>query len=164
MFSEFFLKIELLNSSYERFFCCFILQFLFFFPVGVQVRVSFDTNYGLFRQCVDTKGVTACVSHPDNFVSDKWRATQAFMILSVLVSIGAVVCGIIHMVSEKMQAKIISLVLMIAFAFALVGLAIFTANKEDKFEGLDYGWAYGLGWVGALASLIVGIVVLAVFR
>ena len=96
--------------------------------------------------------------------TDKFRAVQAFMILSVLTSIAAVVIGIIHMVSDKIPAKLISLLMVIIFVLALIGLAIYTEMKEDKnsIVELDYGWAYGLGWVGALAALIVGIVVFAI--
>ena len=121
---------------------------------------------GLFRYCKTTKSylgtITTCYNRDST--TDKFRAVQAFMILSVLTSIAAVVFGIIHMVSDKIPAKLVSLLMVIIFVLALIGLAIYTEMKEDTSYIIepDYGWAYGLGWVGALAALIVGIVVFAV--
>ena len=54
--------------------------------------------------------------------------------------------------------------MVIIFVFALIGLAIFTENKEDESSDADYGWAYGLGWVGAIAALIVGVLVFVLCR
>ena len=123
---------------------------------------------GLFRGCATVESIlgtlTTCHNVDSSTLTDKERAVQAFMIMSVLASITAVVFAIIHMVSNKIPAKLISLLLVITFAFALIGLAIFTDYKEEKAPDADYGWAYGLGWFGALAALVIGIVVFAVCR
>ncbi|XP_066932405.1 p53 apoptosis effector related to PMP-22-like [Clytia hemisphaerica] len=113
-------------------------------------------NYGLFSLC----GTNSCASYGSVlYPENKWRATQGFMVLSVLVSLGAAICGIILMISDKVQAKIIAILLMIAFVLSTIGLAIFTDIKEENYKNLDYGWAYGFGWVGALAALGVGVAV-----
>ncbi|XP_066925530.1 p53 apoptosis effector related to PMP-22-like [Clytia hemisphaerica] len=114
-------------------------------------------NYGLFSGC----STNSCFSYGSNIPGpeNKWRATQGFMVLSVLVSLGATICGIILMISDKVQPKIIAILLVIAFVLATISLAIFTDIKEEYYKKMDYGWAYGFGWVGALAGLGVGVVV-----
>lgn len=123
-----------------------------------------ESSGGLFRTCRKAGGASICADIASDLLSDKDKAVQAFMILSVLTAIAAVVFAILHMVTDKIPVKLISLLMVVIFVLALIGLAIFTANKEDLVPSADYGWAYGLGWFGALAALIVGVLVFVLFR
>uniref|UniRef100_A0A7M6DP83 Uncharacterized protein n=1 Tax=Clytia hemisphaerica TaxID=252671 RepID=A0A7M6DP83_9CNID len=124
---------------------------------------SVELKMGLFRSCRTEKSFSTfsisniCSDFKSEQLSSKHKAIQAFMILSVLASIAAVVCV---MFIDKISAKLISWLMIDAFISALIGLAIFTESKENSIIDIyDYGWAYALGWVGAIAALIVGVVV-----
>ena len=83
------------------------------------------------------------------------------MILSILASLAATILSIVHMVNGKVSGKIISLMLIVTFVLALIGLAIFTDNKPS---GHEYFWAYNLAWVTAVISLVYAIVVFVLCR
>ena len=76
------------------------------------------------------------------------------MLLSVLTTIVACVLAIYHYLKDKIQVKIIALVMVIAFVLALIGLSVYTDNYSDA----DFGWSYALGWVGAIGALVAGII------
>ena len=52
------------------------------------------------------------------------------MVLSILVSIGAAICGIVHVASDKIQGKAIGILLLITSILAIIGLGIFIDIKK----------------------------------
>ena len=98
-----------------------------------------------------------CVSY-GLLVSLKWRCVQAFMLLSILSSIGAVISSVTYMTKEKARPKFIGVWLFVTCGFALIALVVFTKIKGGIIYTLySYGWAFTLGWVGAGSALAVGI-------
>ncbi|XP_066935474.1 epithelial membrane protein 1-like [Clytia hemisphaerica] len=117
---------------------------------GNQWSKSILGDSGLFRSCSSGN----CYTYSSDDVSGELRATQAFMVLSVLTTIVACVLSIYHYLKDKIQVKIIALVMVIAFVLALIGLSVYTDNNS----GADFGWSYALGWVGAIGALVAGVV------
>ena len=118
--------------------------------VNLDLFVFLGVDAGLFRSCSSGR----CTSYDSDDVPEELRATQAFMLLSVLTTIVACVLAIYHYLKDKIQVKIIALVMVIAFVLALIGLSVYTDNYSDA----DFGWSYALGWVGAIGALVAGIV------
>ena len=64
------------------------------------------------------------------------------------------------------SSKIIGVVLVLLFAFGVAGIGLFTELKENGDENdlnlktANYGWAYFIGWAGALTALINGIYII----
>ncbi|XP_066924335.1 epithelial membrane protein 1-like [Clytia hemisphaerica] len=138
---------------------------------GLSNGASGDLSAGLFRFCfkAKTEARQSCKDVSDLIeVTVKRKVIQAFMILSVLASIAAVVCVILQMVTDKISPKLISWLIIDASTSALVGLAIYTHDHENdnSLNGVTfyYGWSYALGWVGAIIALIVGVVVRVAFE
>ena len=62
------------------------------------------------------------------------------------------------------QGKTIGILMLVTFTLALIGMAVFTDFKERGYKVTSYGWACFLGWGGAAAALIAGIITLLVSR
>ena len=108
-----------------------------------------EETFGLFRWCNGSD----CEAFPYK-VDDEVKAIRAFMCLSIIMSIIAIICAIVYMATDKIHPSIISVILVFTFVFALIGLAVFTDMKNKRWHTSEFGWAYALGWVGAALALI----------
>ncbi|XP_057304105.1 epithelial membrane protein 2-like [Hydractinia symbiolongicarpus] len=107
-----------------------------------------DFHLGLWKTCSDSD----CIRHD----IETFRATQILMVLCCI-CFGFVAGYVILMhLMKNLSPKFMGVILLITCLFEIAALSFYTDKMGS--ELLSYGWAYALGWVASILSLISGVV------
>jgi hypothetical protein len=136
-----------------------------------QHNSTIGIKAGIFKVCyqdicVDVEGCTAGSGGSSSFKiklpeCDAIRATQAFIILSILITAAAVACMILTMFMNMSKAKLPAFALAIASAFCcLIAFAVFTKVHDGSQalagnDKLEYGAGFALtivAWILNMAA------------
>ncbi|ESO97451.1 hypothetical protein LOTGIDRAFT_159484 [Lottia gigantea] len=127
----------------------------------VDVKLRDDESYqnwGLWEECFEIVGFDPiCVS------KDWMSACGAFVIITLLASVGAIVLGIFGICTKTRTWYIIAGILCVAGALCdLIALIVYPSKFSEEIQGSsvrgwDFDWTYGISW-GALFFLVGGAV------
>ncbi|NXJ15591.1 EMP1 protein, partial [Odontophorus gujanensis] len=120
-----------------------------------------NVSWGLWLQCN-----TTCVQlSVDSGDEPSLRAAQAFMILSIIFSVIALVTFIAQLFTLEKGKRfyITGAITLVCWLCILIGVSIYTARFTDSLPGLissHHGYSFILAWICFCFSFVIGILYL----